>query len=493
MKNWSKHEANRKKRFFKIIDSGKIALLIVAVMVLLTVFNTITIRGTGTTEINPPEIQPMQTGGDEPLPTPTPDESGNSRKVKLLQRRLKGLRVPVKIRARQKTLIKQKTPIKQRTQIKQNIQIKQKTRIKPRIQKTPRILTKPRDPGLNRGSGRDREPEPTPTPIPTKTPRPTDPPLPSTVPSVPTIIEETPTPTPSFEDIEPGGEVELQEDMHGYIIRIAGWWDEAKTNKNIAALVKEFEKKYNCQVLFMDMTQKKVWDKLLESKATGRPYIDAVFLEAHDVMGKMMPYGLLAPINPYYSEKELNAIPESYLKILSKGKNLYAVPAKAPNFSGIWCNMDLLTSMGIPNINQLYLNNEWTWEKFNKFMYDTTIDRDRTGYNERFGIAVGVDIFPGLIAASGGNIITWNGTNFKVDIHNSRAFSALDFARTIHTTGYVAYESEKFFYIYRSGFLSGESWMASKVKQYLKANSLFVPYPVPGSTEPYRAMAVSAR
>jgi len=336
------------------------------------------------------------------------------------------------------------------------------------------------------------QPTKTPTPIPTRTPRPTDPPLPSEVPSVPSIIDETPTPTPSFEGIEPGGEPKPQKDNHGYIIRIAAWWDELKSNKNIASMIKEFEKKYNCQVQFLDMNQKKIWDLLLESKATGRPYIDAVFLEAHDVMGKMAPYGLLAPINPYLTEKEIDAIPESYLRILSGGKNLYAIPAKAPSFSGLWINEDYLTSLRVPSIYELYSNNEWTWEKFNKIMYDTTIDADNSGYYEKFGITVGVDLYPGLIASAGGNIISWDGSAFHVGIHSNRTYSALEFARKIHTTGYVAHESEKFFYIYRSGILTGESWMASKVKQYLKANHYFVPYPAPSSDFGYRALATSA-
>lgn len=334
---------------------------------------------------------------------------------------------------------------------------------------------------------------PTPTVVPTvkPTPVPTDKPKPSEVPTIP-VSTLTPPPVTPTSELKPGTDMDISEGLRGYTIRIAGWWDEEKDNAEVKKIINEFERKNNCNVLFMDLTREQIYNGLLESKATGRPFADAVFVESYDVLGKYMVNDLLAPMNIFYTKAQLDAIPESYLNILSKNNNLYGVPVKMPTFSGIWANLDYLASKKTANVSELYKNGNWTWEQFNQVMYATTLDLDNSGYFEDFGLSVGTSFYPGLMTAVGGNIVKWDGTKFVSDIQSERSYSALSFARDIYKYNYVADNNEKAFYRTYSGLLTGESWMVRDLKKYLNAELMFLPYPVVNANEPHIALATSA-
>lgn len=366
----------------------------------------------------------------------------------------------------------------------------------------------------------------TPTPgassQPPRTWPPTLPPAPTTVPN--TIIPGIPSPAPTMEvtaepsstpntevtigpvdtndllptfqpDIASGSSIYMagmETDLNGYVIRIAASWDETRDPLLDQAVIAAFEKTYNCQVVFLDLSKKVIYEGLLISCATGVTYFDAILTDSGTILVDLEPLGLLDAFSKYMTAEEIQQIPPSYQKVLSAGGSLYGIPAHAPDMSGIWVNKEFIGKYSIvPNPIQDYQENTWIWNRFNSTLFSAMGDKDGDGYYDIFGLSVSSRIYTPVLESMGGSIFRWTGSQFISGITNKVSLQGLKLMQDLYQNNLIANEGEKYFYLESSGLLAGEISMYSAIKQYFpKKEFVFLPYP--SLEEGKQALSVTA-
>ncbi len=344
---------------------------------------------------------------------------------------------------------------------------------------------------------------------------------PSTTANTPTKAPSTPTPTQNQVTTEPSlvtmdtlapGEAlptynpqitsesqvynnNIEQDLHGYVIRIAAKWDETTDPNLDTQAIEEFKKKYNCDVVFLDLTDEVIYNRLLMSCATGITYFDAVLTEAGNILVNFEPMGLLEEFSKYLTDEEIAAISKSYQKVLSADGKLYAIPAHAPDFSGIWVNNTVLKNYKISSpVTNNYNKGTWSWNNFMQTLYNATGDKNGDGYFDIYGLAAMSDIHVQALESVGGSVFRWTGSKFISGITNNATVSGLSVVRNLFNNYYIANDYEKFFYLQKAGFLAGEASMYPDLEKYLpKADISFLPYPSAANGEEAVSVASSAQ
>lgn len=280
-------------------------------------------------------------------------------------------------------------------------------------------------------------------------------------------------------------------DMHGYVLRIAATWDEYQDASLNTEAIAAFEAKYNCKVLFLDLSKEVLYNRLLMSAATGVTYFDAVLVEGTEILVNMEPFGLLQSFSQYMTEAELAALPVSYQKFLSKDGVLYGIPAKAPDVSGIWYNPALETQYQYTSPLNAYRSGNWDWNQLTSFFKEATRDLDNDGFYNTYGMATSSPWYLSVLETTGGSLFRWNGTQFLPGATNGVSVQGLTFVQNVYVNHYVASDYERYFYTGQAPYLAGELSMYPELISYLKGTLHFLPYPSVKGTGPYAAVATS--
>jgi len=179
-------------------------------------------------------------------------------------------------------------------------------------------------------------------------------------------------------------------DLGGRSIRIAAWWD-AKPPGNTAGekaqleKMAELEKKYNFKFEFINVPFEEYMDKFTTTVLAGEPFADIAILEYKRAIVPVKE-GQVLPIEQFTTPaSDINNEKKLVIKLPPLGGGEYSFNSPGVSVVGIHYNRDLFKKLGLPDLQELYNNGEWTWEKFLEIAKQATRDTDNDGKIDAFG------------------------------------------------------------------------------------------------------------
>ncbi|WP_274361297.1 ABC transporter substrate-binding protein [Paenibacillus thermotolerans] len=224
-------------------------------------------------------------------------------------------------------------------------------------------------------------------------------------------------------------------DLGGRTIRMAAWWDlkpAGNTAGEKAALEKyaELEKKYNFKFEFLNVPWDEYWDKFTTTVLAGEPFADVLIYELKRAIvpiqqGQMLPLSeFTKPTSDINNEQRL-AKP-----LPAIGGVDYGFTTPGVSVVGLHYNRDLFKKLGLPDLQELYNNGEWTWEKFMDVAKLATRDTDNDGKLDTYGFAGWpADVARHFAAANGVSFV--NPDTLEDMSNDPRMIEALEFVNRL--------------------------------------------------------------
>lgn len=258
--------------------------------------------------------------------------------------------------------------------------------------------------------------------------------------------QESDTGTPSDNGGEEAGTSgaasDAEYDFGGRVFRIGSYYDmtpDPQSNAVNAALSERIayvEKNYNCTIEFVDLGEDYV-DDYTNSVLAGDPVCDIGYAITTTVLPTLIDGGIAYPIS------DLGVIDFSAYKWRQdvieagyyKGKN-YTLIINDPEIRyGIFWNKTLFDEYGLPDLYELYENDEWNWDTFKDVAKQANVDKDNDGTIDIYGFNARADLGWCYLYSNEAYIADKTETGMTVDLNNSRIIEALtafqDFTTTV--------------------------------------------------------------
>ncbi|MCR2803657.1 ABC transporter substrate-binding protein [Paenibacillus soyae] len=179
-------------------------------------------------------------------------------------------------------------------------------------------------------------------------------------------------------------------DLGGRTVRIAAWWDEkpkGETAGEKARLEKmaQLEKDYNFKFEFINIPFDEYMDKFTTTVLAGEPFADVLAMEYKRAIVPVKS-GQVLPLSEFTtSASNINNDQMLVVKLPPLGGGEYAFSPPSVSVVGMHYNRELFKQLGLPDLQELYANGEWNWEKFLEVAKSATRDTDNDGKLDKFG------------------------------------------------------------------------------------------------------------
>lgn len=240
--------------------------------------------------------------------------------------------------------------------------------------------------------------------------------------------EPTATPTPTY-------------DFGGRVVRIGSYYDMTP-DPSASALkealynrIKFVEENYNCKIEFVNLGGD-YYNQYVTSVLAGEPVCDIGYVMTYKLLPSLIEGGIAYPIS------DLGVIGFDDYKWRSdvveagyyKGKN-YGMLLKDPEIRyGIFWNKTLFEKYGLPDLYELYDNNEWTWDKFKEIAIAGNVDTDNDGTIDIHGFNERESLEWCYLYSNGLNIVTKTDSGMTIDLSDNKVIEALTALQDFTTT-----------------------------------------------------------
>ncbi|MFD1134398.1 ABC transporter substrate-binding protein [Paenibacillus urinalis] len=243
---------------------------------------------------------------------------------------------------------------------------------------------------------------------------------------------KTDTETPPATTIDPTSTI----DLGGRSIRISAWWDEKPKGETVQEKQKlekmaELEQKYNFKFEFINVPFGEYKDKFTTSVLAGEPMADITRLGFTDAIAPVLNDQLL-PLSEFTTpDNDINKEQKLVMKLPSLGGEEYSFTTPGVGVVGMHYNRDLFKKLGLPDLQELYNNGEWNWEKFLEVAKQATRDTDNDGNTDIYGYSGWpVDEARHFTVANGVTFV--DSTTFEDQSSDPRVIEALEFLNRLH-------------------------------------------------------------
>ncbi|WP_199613653.1 ABC transporter substrate-binding protein [Paenibacillus alkalitolerans] len=238
------------------------------------------------------------------------------------------------------------------------------------------------------------------------------------------------------EEEEPVSEEPVAIDLGGRTIRIAAWWDDkpkGETAGEKARLEKmaELEKKYNFKFEFLNIPFGEYMDKFTTTVLAGEPLADIAIMEYKRAIVPVKE-GQVLPLDAFTTPtSDINNDQKLVKKLPPLGGGEYAFNSPGVSVVGMHYNRDLFKKLGLPDLQELYNNGEWTWEKFLEVAKQATRDTDNDGKTDVYGYSGwAADMARHFGAANGISFV--DDATLKDNSSDPKMVEALEFVNRIY-------------------------------------------------------------
>jgi multiple sugar transport system substrate-binding protein len=224
-------------------------------------------------------------------------------------------------------------------------------------------------------------------------------------------------------------------DLGGRTIRIAAWWDgkpKGETAGEKAQLDKmaELELQYNFKFEFVNIPFEEYMDKFTTTVLAGEPFADIAIMEYKRAIVPVLQ-GQVLPLSEFTtSASDINNEQKLVVKLPALGGGEYAFNSPGVSVVGIHYNRDLFKKQGLPDLQEIYNNGEWTWEKFLEIAKQATRDTDNDGKTDVYGYSGWpADTARHFAAANGVTFV--DGTTLEDNSSDPRIIDTLEFVNRL--------------------------------------------------------------
>lgn len=242
---------------------------------------------------------------------------------------------------------------------------------------------------------------------------------------------------------------EQKYDFGGRVVRIGSYYDmtpkaeDSALKAARAERIKYVEDNYNCKIEFVAIDGDYV-SKYITSVLAGDPICDIGYVVTDKLMPSLIEGGIAYPIS------DLNVIDFDNYKWRQdvsmgceyKGKNYGLLPMDPEIRYGIFWNKTLFEKYNLPDLYELYKNDEWTWDKLKEIAIAGNIDTDNDGTYDIHGFNARENLEWNYIYSNGAKIANKTDKGLEVKINDPRVVEALtafqDFTTNVdYLTGWL--------------------------------------------------------
>lgn len=234
--------------------------------------------------------------------------------------------------------------------------------------------------------------------------------------------------------------------------------------------IKYVEDNYNCKIEFVDCTGD-YYNKYVTSVLAGDPIVDIGYCMTYHVPS-LVEGGIIQPLDNY-SSYDFNAYkwrPDVTEAGLYKGKHYVELMKNYEVRYGIFWNKTLFEKYGLPDLYQLYQNDEWNWAKFKEIAIQGNQDTNNDGTIDIYGFNARESLDWCYLYSNGANVVSKTDSGMLIDLSDSKVVEALtalqDFTTTVPYRNAIDWNTESWD-SFITGFRDGkymmcleESWIA---------------------------------
>jgi len=188
--------------------------------------------------------------------------------------------------------------------------------------------------------------------------------------------------------------VEETYDFGGRTITYAAWWNlepvagsSEGADKALARLA-EMQEKYNFTVSFINVPFDQILEQFTASTLAGDPFADIAWVTNHWFFPGLVANGFLLPVEDLgvfdFSEDKWN---DGIIEASKYKGKIYGLATGGPEVrTGMYFNKAIFEREGLPNLYELMVNKEWTWDKMLEIALKATKDLNGDGTIDQWGL-----------------------------------------------------------------------------------------------------------
>ncbi|TFE23050.1 ABC transporter substrate-binding protein [Cohnella luojiensis] len=225
-------------------------------------------------------------------------------------------------------------------------------------------------------------------------------------------------------------------DLGGRVIKISMWWDgkpkgETAGEKASLAKIAELEKKYNCKIEFVNIPFEQYMDKFTTAVLAGEPIADISIMEFKRSISPVKQ-GLVLPLNDFtLATSDINNEQKHIMKLPAIAGAEYSFNTPFVSAVGMYYNRDLIKKLGLPDPQELYMNGQWTWDKFLEIAKQATTDTNNDGKNDTWGYSGWPADAARHIGVTNGALFV-NDSDLSLGLTDPKLTEALEFVNRIY-------------------------------------------------------------
>ncbi len=223
-------------------------------------------------------------------------------------------------------------------------------------------------------------------------------------------------------------------DLGGREFRYGAWWDlepkegTSEHSDKLIARIAEMEEKYNFKMKYLNIPWEQLHEQFAASIMAGDPILDIAIVEDKFFFPGYVTRGFLYPVSDLkafdFSEDKWN---KDYMEFCTYEGKVYGFSEyRTDPRSNIFWNKTLFEREGLPNLYEIHMTDEWTWDKMLEIARKATKDLDGDGTIDQWGLG-GMGTEWGIVYSNGGEVIKFVDNKPVFGLNDPRAIEALQF------------------------------------------------------------------
>ncbi|RAP76162.1 ABC transporter substrate-binding protein [Paenibacillus montanisoli] len=225
-------------------------------------------------------------------------------------------------------------------------------------------------------------------------------------------------------------------DLGGRVVKISMWWDgmpkgETAGEKASLAKIAELEEKYNMKLEFVNIPFDQYMDKFTTAVLAGEPMADISIMEFKRAIAPIKQ-GLVLPLSDFTTaDNDINNEQKHVTKLPAINGAEYAFNTPGVSAVGMYYNRDLFKKLGLPDLQELYNNGEWNWDKFIEVAKQATTDSNNDGKKDTWGYSGWPVDAARHIGVTNGALFV-NDTDLSLGFNDPKMAEALEFINRLY-------------------------------------------------------------
>lgn len=303
--------------------------------------------------------------------------------------------------------------------------------------------------------------------------------------------EKEPSPTEPAGTQEPTPTEEPKYDFKGRVLKIGSYYDMTPTSDGnaykqaLAERIAFVEENYNCTIEFVTIPDD-YNAAYITSVLSGDPICDIGYVLSYRLLPALIEGGIAYPVSDLgvFDFNDYKWRPDYVEAGTYKEKN-YSFLTKDPEVRyGIFWNKTLFQKYGLPDLYELYENDEWTWEKFREICLAGNQDLDNDGTMDIWGFNERENLEWCYLYSNGADVVSKTDTGVEVDLSDPKIIEALeefqDFSQNVpHEGGWLG-DWQQQMKNFRDGKIMmclEEFWISYAYLNEMQDEFGFVPFP----------------